>query len=106
MPKFLVEATYTAEGLRGLIKEGAASRKAAVTQAVKKLGGKAEGIYWCLGDKDAVMVVDMPDAASAAAVSLAVSASGLVRAKTTVLLTAEETDEVLAKQVTYRAPGA
>ena len=39
MPKFLVEATYSAEGFQGLAQEKASGRKAAVTQAIKKEEG-------------------------------------------------------------------
>ena len=48
----------------------------------------------------------MPDIVSGAALSLAVSATGLVRTKSTALLTIEETDRALAKKIVYRAPGA
>ena len=106
MPKFLVEATYTAEGFKGLAKEKASGRKAAVAQMVKKLGGKLEAIYFCLGENDVVLIVDLPDHLSAAALGSAASGSGMTRTKTTILLTVEETDEALSKAVSYRAPGA
>ena len=106
MPKFLVEATYTAEGLRGLAKDKASGRKAAVDQAVKKLGGKLDAIYFCLGENDVILIAEMPDHVSAAALGSAASASGMVRTKTTVLLTVEEADEALSKPMAYRAPGA
>jgi hypothetical protein len=50
--------------------------------------------------------VDMPDHVSAAALCTAACASGTARTKTTVLLTVEEADGALSKQVSYRAPGA
>jgi len=106
MPKFLVEANYTAEGVKGLIKDKASGRKAALTQAVKKLGGKLDAMYFCLGENDVIVIADVPDHVSAAALGLAASASGLVRTKTTVLLTVAEADEALSKTVSYRAPGA
>jgi uncharacterized protein with GYD domain len=105
MPKFLVEATYTAEGYKGLVKDKASGRKAAVSQAVKKLGGKLEAMYYSLGDNDAILIVDLPDHVSAAALSSAACGSGMTRTKTTVLLTVDEADEALSKQVVYRAPG-
>jgi uncharacterized protein with GYD domain len=105
MPKFLVEATYTAEGFKGLAKDKASGRKAAITQAIKKMGGKLEAIYFCLGDKDVILIADMPDHVSAAALGLAASASGMTHTKTTVLLTVDEADEALSKPVAYRAPG-
>jgi uncharacterized protein with GYD domain len=105
MPKFLVEATYTADGLKGLVKDKASGRKAAIATAVKKLGGKLESIYFCLGDNDVVLIVDLPDYVSGAALSTAASAAGTSRTKTTQLLTVDEMDKALGKTVVYRAPG-
>jgi len=106
MPKFFVEATYTAEGHKGLVKDKPSGRKAAITQAVKKLGGKLDAIYFCLGENDFILIVDMPDHLSAAALGFAACASGMARTKTTVLLTTQEADEALSKPVAYRAPAA
>jgi len=106
MPKFLVEAAYTAEGLRGLHKDKASGRKQAVIKAVESLEGKVEAFYFAMGKRDVIVIVDMPDAISGAALSLAASASGLVRIATTALLSVEDVDRALAKKVTYRAPGA
>ena len=106
MPKFLVEATYTAEGYKGLSKDKASGRKTAITQANEKLGGKLDAIYYCLGENDVILIADLPDHLSAAAFGSAACASGMVRTKTTVLLTVDEADEALSKTVAYRAPGA
>jgi uncharacterized protein with GYD domain len=105
MPKYMIQASYTLEGLKGLQKDKASGRKAAVAAAVEGLGGKLEALYYTLGQEDAFAIVDLPDTATATALALAVSGSGLARTKTTVLLTVEETDKALAKSVAYRAPG-
>jgi len=105
MAKYLVEGSYTVEGLKGLQKDKASGRKQAVTKLLEGLEGKLEGMYFAMGEHDAVLIVDVPDLVTAAAVSLSVSAAGLVRTKTTALLTVEETDRALAKKVNYRAPG-
>jgi uncharacterized protein with GYD domain len=107
MPKYLIQASYTAEGLKGVQKDKASGRKAAVSKALEGLGGKLEALYFAFGEDDAVVIMDMPDNVSATALSLAVSASGLVRTRTTPLLTVEETDKALEKSVSlnYRAPG-
>lgn len=105
MPKYLVEACYTSEGLKNLQKDRAEGRTAAIRASVQSLGGKLEAIYWCLGEYDAVVIAELPDTSSAAALALAASASGMVRTKTTQLLTAGEVDAALAKGVKYRAPG-
>jgi uncharacterized protein with GYD domain len=106
MAKYLIQAAYTAEGLKGLQKDKASGRKQAVTKAVEGLGGKVEAMYFALGEHDVLLIVDMPDVISGAALGLRVSATGLVRTKTTSLLTIEEADRALGKTVDYRAPGA
>jgi uncharacterized protein with GYD domain len=104
MPKYLVEATYSAEGLKGLQRDKASGRKQAVTQAVESLGGKLEGYYCALGERDVIVIVDMPDLISGTALAVSASATGLVRTKTTALLTVEEADRALAKVIEYRPP--
>jgi uncharacterized protein with GYD domain len=106
MAKFLVQASYTAEGVKGLIKEGGSGRKASVTKAVEAMGGKVEAFYYAFGETDAVVILDVPDAATAAAVSMAVNASGAVRTHLTPLLSVEDVDAACKKTVGYRPPGA
>jgi uncharacterized protein with GYD domain len=105
MPKYLIQASYTAEGVRGLQKDKASGRRQAVLNALEPLRGKLESFNFAFGGDDVVAVIEMPDNVNAAAMSLAIAASGLVRLKTTPLLTVEETDQALAKSVSYRAPG-
>ncbi|MGQ0577740.1 MAG: GYD domain-containing protein [Betaproteobacteria bacterium] len=106
MPKYLIEASYTLEGLKGIMKSGGSARRAAVKQAVESVGGKFEVQYFALADYDAFAIVDVPDTVSAAALSLTVAASGAARTKTTALLTPEEVDQAVAKKVQYRPPKA
>ena len=105
MPKYLIQASYTAEGLKGLQKDKASGRMAAASRAVESLGGKLESFYCALGEHDVFTVVDLPDTASAAALAVTVSASGLVHSRTTALLTVEEADKALTKSVNYKPPG-
>ena len=106
MPKYLIRAKYAADGAKGLIKEGGTGRRAAVTKATEALGGKLESFYFAYGEDDAYLIVDMPDATSGLALSLAVNASGAVRLQTIPLITCEEIDAASHKAVSYRAPGA
>jgi uncharacterized protein with GYD domain len=106
MPKFLITASYTADGARGLLKEGGSARRAVVQKLLEGIGGKLEAFYFALGHQDAYVVVDVPDAASVVAVSLAVNASGAVRISTTPLLSPEDLDAASKKSIGYRAPGA
>src|SRR5262245_18055707 len=106
MPKFLIKASYTPEGAKGLLKEGGTGRRAAVVKLVEGLGGKVEAFYYAYGDSDAYIITDLPDATSGLALSLAVNASGAVRLSTIPLITPEEIDAASKKSVSYRAPGA
>jgi uncharacterized protein with GYD domain len=105
MPKFLIHASYTAEGAKGVISKGGSDRREAVAKVAEELGGKLESFYFAFGDDDVVTILDVPDNVSAAAVSMTVGASGLVSARTTVLLSPEEVDEAARKSVSYRGPG-
>ena len=105
MPKYLIEANYTAEGLKGLRQQKATSRRTVISKMIKELGGKVEAFYWSFGERDAVALMDLPDANTAAALALTISSSGLVHTKTTLLMTAEEVDEAFKKSVPYRPPG-
>lgn len=105
MPKYLCQVRYTPEGVKGLVKEGAAGRKQFVEGMVKSLGGRMESMYFAVGDVDAYVVIDVPDGASANAMSIAVNQSGAVQLRTTLLITAEEMDAAIKKNVAYRAPG-
>ena len=106
MPKFLIEGSYSAEGLRGLTKDKASGRQAAVRDALASVGGKLEGVYYALGESDVYVLCECPDHVAAAALSLAASASGMIRTRTTQLLTVEEADKALSHKMAYRAPGA
>jgi len=106
MPKFMVKASYTAEGARGLLKEGGTKRRAAVQKVIEGLGGKVEAFYFAYGEHDAFVIADFPDSSAGVAVSLAVNASGAVRLSTVPLITPEEMDAACKKSVGYRAPGA
>jgi len=76
-----------------------------VEQTVKALGGKLEAFYFAFGQTDVYLIVDLPDSASVAALSLAVNATGGVKLTTTPLMMPEEMDVASKKSVQYRAPG-
>ncbi len=106
MATYLLQVSYTTDGLKGVLKEGGSSRRTMVDGMVKSLGGTLESFYYAFGDDDVYATAQLPDNVTAAAVSLAVSASGAARSKVVVLLTPEELDAATKKSVGYRAPGA
>jgi len=105
MPKYLIQANYVGDGVKGLLKEGGTSRRAATEKAIKSLGGTLEAFYYAFGETDAFAIVDVPDNASMAAIALTAGASGAVAVKTTVLMTPDEVDEAVKKVSSYRPPG-
>ena len=105
MAKYLITASYTAEGVKGLLKGGGTARADAVTKTIAGLGGTLESFHFAFGADDAIVIVDLPDNVSAAAVGLAAAATGLTTARTTVLLTPDEIDRAAQLQVNYSPPG-
>ncbi len=106
MAKYMLRAGYSREGLAGLIREGGTGRRAALTETIEGAGGTLESFYYAFGECDLYMIADLPDDASAAAVSLAISAVGAIDVNITVLVTPETLDAAVAKNVSYRPPGA
>ncbi len=105
MPKYMLEAHYSAEGAKGVMKDGGSGRRAAVAKMAESVGGKLESLYFAFGGVDAFAVVDLPDNVTAAAVALTISQSGAGSVKTVDLLTPEDMDNAAKKSIEYRAPG-
>jgi uncharacterized protein with GYD domain len=106
MPKYLIEASYTLEGVKGVQQGGGSARRDAVAAVAQSVGGSLESFYFAFGEADVVTVVDLPDNEAASAVSLTINGSGAVRIRTTVLLTPEEVDSAAQRSVEYRPPGS
>ena len=106
MPRYLFQASYSVDGVKGLLQEGGSSRRTAIEELVQGLGGSVEAYYYCFGEDDVYVIVDLLDNVTAAAISLRVAGSGAGRVKTVALLTPEEVDEATQKSVAYRPPGA
>ncbi len=106
MPKYLIEASYTLEGVKGVRSAGGTSRRDAVAQVAESVGGRLESFHFAFGDHDVYAIADLPDNESAAAVALTVNAAGGAAVRTVVLLTPEEVDAAAKRSVDYRPPGA
>jgi len=105
MAKYLIQSTYSPEGLQKLIRDKPSSRRAAVIRAVESIGGKVEVVYFSFGQYDVIVLADVPDNVAAATVGFTVSATGLARTTTTALLTVEEADQATERTIEYRPPG-
>ena len=106
MPKYLFQANYTPEGMQGLLKEGGTSRQQVFEEMAKEQGGSLESFYYAFGGADLYMTFDLPDTATAAAISLSIGAGGALNITTVQLITPEEIDAACGKTVSYRLPGA
>src|SRR5207244_13422131 len=105
LPRYVVEGSYRPDGTKGRMKEGASQRRANLEALVKQQGGRLEAFYFTFGDADAIGIAELPDNVTTAALSLAINASGIVRVKTTVLLTTDDMDQAPKKQIGTRPPG-
>jgi len=105
MADYLVTASYSSEGVKGVLKSGGSARADAVSKAVEGLGGKMLSFHFAFGGDDAIVLFELPDNVAAAALGLAVSSTGLAAVKTTVLLTPAEIDDAAKRQVAYTPPG-
>ena len=106
MPKYLIEANYTAEGMKGVLAKGGTARREAVEKSLADLGGTVESFHFAFGTSDAYVICDVSDNTTAAALAMIVSASGMAACKTTVLLTPEEIDKAAQINATYTPPGS
>jgi uncharacterized protein with GYD domain len=101
----MIIASYTAQGEQGLLSQGGTARRKSVTEMVEKLGGRVETFDFAFGEDDVFVTCELPDNVTAAAIGLAVGASGLVAVRTIVLLTPEEIDAAAEKHAEYHGPG-
>lgn len=75
MAKYLVLFSLTGETVKHFI-EHPSDRAAVVGDLTKAVGGSLESYYWMFGQHDGLAIFDLPDSATAAALSLAVTSSG------------------------------
>jgi len=69
MPKYLIQASYTIQGIQGLVQDSAAGRRADVKAAVEGLGGKVEAFYYAFGEDDVIAILDLPNNVAATALA-------------------------------------
>lgn len=103
--KFLILASYSAEGAKGVLTGGSGTNRREMTNTmINGLGGKMESFYYT-ANCDAYVTCELPDMAAAASIALAIKASGMGSITTTVLLNAEEIDKAAKTTVQYINPG-
>ena len=106
MSRYLFKMSYSVEGLKGVIQEGAESRATFISKMAADMGGSVESFDFAFGETDLYVLCEMPDDETAAAVALAVGASGAGSIQTVKLLTPAQVDKARGITTGYRAPGA
>ena len=106
MPKYLIVATYSPEGMKGVLREGGSERRKMIADMAQNLEGELESFYYACGGNDVYSVVELPDNVTAAAMAAHISAGGMARCDVTVLLSPEEMDRAARTKMYYRPPGA
>lgn len=106
MPFYLVQASYSSQATAAMIKNPQ-DRAAAVKPMIEQMGGKLHGLWLAFGEYDVVAIAELPDNVSAAALSMAIGASGALGSyRTTPLITTGEAMEAMKKAGTagYQPP--
>ena len=97
MPFFLHQVSYTPDALARLI-ANPHDRFEAVRGPIEKLGGKIKDSYFAFGQHDAILITEMSDNVSAAAIALAFAGGGALRnCQTTALMTNAEALDAMRK---------
>jgi uncharacterized protein with GYD domain len=105
MPKFMIEASYSSEGVTGVADKGGTARSEAVEQLIAAAGGKMESFYFAFGDADVYVIAELPSDEAAAGLALSINRSGSTKIRTIVLLTPEQIDAAANMAPDYRPPG-
>lgn len=106
MPKYLIEASYGADGVRGIAQQGGSARREIVGQLIGSMGGTMESFYFAFGDADVYAIAELPSDEAATALALGINQSAATKIKTVVLLTPEQVDAAARMVPEYTPPGS
>jgi uncharacterized protein with GYD domain len=107
MAKYMIKASYSTDGIKGVLKGGGSARVKAVETALSGVGGSIESFYFAFGTDDVYVIADIPDQKAALAMAAAVGSTGAMSSyETVVLLDPSEVDEALNVKVDYAPPGS
>ena len=108
MPHYLLQGSYSAQGISGLI-SSPEDRSAMARELFERAGGRIESFYYSFGDYDFAVILELPDRVSMVSLSMVAGASGaLSNIKTTVLIPIDDGVEAARKagSIGYRPPGS
>ena len=104
MSVYMYQASYSTEAIKSLI-DNPADRSGSARAAIEANGGTMIGVWMAFGESDIIVIAEMPDDESMAAVAMAVTATGaIVNGKSTQLLTMDQAVAAMTKaQATSQA---
>ncbi|MEX0984874.1 MAG: GYD domain-containing protein [Actinomycetota bacterium] len=105
MARYLFKVSYSVEGMKGVMKEGAENRATFVGKMAANLGGSVESFDFAFGETDVYALCEIPDDETAAAIAMAVGSSGVGSCDTVKLLTPAQVDKARGITTGYRPPG-
>jgi len=105
MGRYLYKVSYSTEGLKGVMAEGAEHRAAFIAKMAADMGGSVESFDFAFGETDLYTICEIPDDESAAAIAMAVGASGVGSIQTVKLLTPAQVDKARGIHTGYKPPG-
>lgn len=107
MAKYLIRASYSPEGIKGVMAKGGSARAEAIEKLAASVGGTVDGVYFSFGSHDLYAFVDAPGHEAMAAIAGTVGQTGaLSKYETIVLLTPAQIDEAASMSVDYAPPGS
>jgi uncharacterized protein with GYD domain len=95
MAKYISLIKYTAKGIEN-VKESP-NRLNAFKKLCQSMGAKVDAFYLTMGRYDMVVIVDAPNAATAAKVVLATASKGAIATETLTAFTEEEYRKVISE---------
>jgi len=109
MAEYMTLFSYTSEAWARMV-QNPGDRSATVRRLADSLGGTVECLYWMLGGYDGIVILDLPDSISVAALSVTVGSTGAFKnLETHELLTQEQLNEALSRSKdaahAYQPPG-
>ena len=106
MAKYLIKASYSPEGIKGVMAKGGSARADAIEKLASGVGGSVEAVYFTFGSDDILVIVEAPSHEAMAAIAGTVGQTGAInKYETVVLLTPAQIDEAANLAVDYTPPG-
>lgn len=107
MSKYMIKASYSPEGIKGVMAKGGTARIEAIKKLASGVGGSLESCYFAFGGDDLYAIVEAPSHEAMAAIAGTVTGTGALSGyETVVLLTAEQVDAAANMSIDYQPPGS